>query len=103
MDNLYVCLKNNKFSKENFSLIPFRFEDRYKIMKWRNEQIYHLRQNKALTIEDQDRYFLKTIIPSFDIKRPKQILFSFLKKETCIGYGGLVHIDWKKNQLKYHF
>ena len=31
-----------------FSIVPIRMEDRYDIMKWRNEQIYHLRQNKPL-------------------------------------------------------
>jgi RimJ/RimL family protein N-acetyltransferase len=30
----------------------------------------------------------------FVLDKPDQILFSVLEKDTLIGYGGLVHIDW---------
>jgi RimJ/RimL family protein N-acetyltransferase len=63
-------------------------------MDWRNEQIFHLRQSKLLTIEDQELYFSEIIEKTFSIERPSQILFSFLKNDICIGYGGLVHINW---------
>ena len=43
--NSYKVLKNNFFFHFNdFSLVPIRLEDRFEIMKWRNEQIFHLRQ-----------------------------------------------------------
>jgi RimJ/RimL family protein N-acetyltransferase len=63
-------------------------------MDWRNEQMFHLRQSKLLTIEDQELYFSNTIEKLFSIEHPSQILFSFLKNDICIGYGGLVHINW---------
>ena len=53
-------------------------DDRFDIMKWRNEQIYHLRQKSLLTIKMQDKYFKNTISPLFNQEFPTQILFSFM-------------------------
>ena len=68
-----------------------------KFLKWRNEQIIHLRQKKLLTKSDQDNYFNNVLRKTFDEMLPNQILFSFYHKDKFVGYGGLVHIDWKKN------
>lgn len=65
------------------------------IKEWRNEQIFHLRQKEPLTDEMQETYYKTVIVPLFALKQPSQILFSFLLDGQCIGYGGLVHIDWK--------
>tara|TARA_B110000971_G_scaffold215544_1_gene249216 strand:+ start:722 stop:964 length:243 start_codon:yes stop_codon:yes gene_type:complete len=46
---VYNCLSQNEFVIEDYKLVPIRYEDRLTIMKWRNEQMYHLRQNKLLT------------------------------------------------------
>lgn len=92
--NSYKVLNKQVFTEGEYSLVPIRFEDRFDIMKWRNEQIYHLRQDKPLTIEDQDSYFNNVVAKLFNQEKPNQILFSFLKNEKCIGYGGLVHINW---------
>lgn len=91
---LYKALNKQVFSNGNYSIVPIRMEDRFEIMKWRNEQIYHLRQDKPLTLENQEYYFSSIISNLFDQEQPSQILFSFLEKEKCIGYGGLVHINW---------
>jgi RimJ/RimL family protein N-acetyltransferase len=90
----YKCLNKQVFSRGKYSIVPIRMGDRYVIMKWRNEQIYHLRQNKALTEEVQDTYFNTVVEGSFNHEQPNQILFSFLDGDKCIGYGGLVHINW---------
>ena len=95
MKTRYHCLKNQEYTIQDFSLVPIRWEDRCKIMQWRNEQMFHLRQDKELTLDDQNAYFENIISTLFDQKQPEQILFSFLKNKKCIGYGGLVHIDWK--------
>ncbi|QDW18882.1 GNAT family N-acetyltransferase [Flavobacterium sp. KBS0721] len=92
--NCYKVLNKQVYSQGDFSIVPIRYEDRFEIMKWRNEQIYHLRQDKPLTIEDQDKYFSEVVARLFELEKPNQILFSFLKNEVCIGYGGLVHINW---------
>ena len=90
----YKCFNKQIFSNGRYALVPIRLEDRYDIMQWRNEQIYHLRQSKPLTQEDQDDYFDNVVAKLFDKEQPNQILFSFLEDGVCIGYGGLVHINW---------
>lgn len=90
----YKALLRKTLTYKNFTLIPIRFEDRYLIMNWRNEQIYHLRQNELLTAKAQDDYFNNIISETFKQDKPKQLLFSLLKDNICIGYGGLVHINW---------
>jgi RimJ/RimL family protein N-acetyltransferase len=99
----YKCLKINEFKQNEFKLIPIRHEDRYLIMKWRNEQMYHLRQNKQLTKEDQDYYFENVVSTLFSKEQPEQILFSFLKDGELIGYGGLVHINWMDKNAEISF
>jgi hypothetical protein len=99
----YKCLKQQNFKLEEFQIIPIRYEDRYKIMNWRNDQIYHLRQDKILTKKDQDKYFLKVVSKLFLENYPKQILFSYLRKNKLIGYGGIVHIDWNKKTAEMSF
>lgn len=92
--NSYRVLRKQVFKSSDYALVPIRFEDRLVIMKWRNEQIYHLRQSKPLTEVEQNDYFNNVLFRLFDQPQPEQILFSFLEKGKCIGYGGLVHINW---------
>lgn len=99
----YRCLGKQIFNINDFSIVPIRSEDRYSIMQWRNEQIYHLRQNRVLTIEDQDHYFENVVQHLFEQEQPQQLLFSFLKNEECIGYGGLVHINWIDKNAEISF
>lgn len=90
----YKVLNNQVFEFGEYKIVPIRMEDRMEILKWRNEQIFHLRQDKPLTIESQDNYFNNVVAKLFEQDKPNQILFSFLKNDVCIGYGGLVHINW---------
>ena len=90
----YICLQHQEQHLGDYSIVPLRYEDRFSIMKWRNEQIYHLRQARPLTEEDQQRYFDNVVSKLYDNPKPDQILFSYLEKGICIGYGGLVHINW---------
>lgn len=101
--NFYKILNKQVYTNGEYSIVPIRLEDRFKIMKWRNEQMYHLRQNKSLTIEDQDNYFNHIVSKLFDQDKPNQILFSYLKGEECIGYGGLVHINWVDKNAEISF
>lgn len=101
--NSYKALNKQIFHKEDYSIVPVRFQDRRDIMNWRNEQIYHLRQDSQLTEEDQNNYFKNVIARSFQENQPNQILFSFLKKNSCIGYGGLVHINWIDKNAEISF
>lgn len=103
MNNSYKLLNKQVYQSGQFSIVPIRFKDRYDIMMWRNEQIYHLRQSRPLTKEDQDHYFEDVISKLFDQEMPNQILFSFLKENECIGYGGLVHINWIDKNAEVSF
>lgn len=99
----YSCLSKNIFVVEDNKLVPIRYEDRFAIMKWRNEQMYHLRQDKLLTEKSQDDYFNGTLAKLFDQEKPNQILFSYLKNDKCIGYGGLVHVNWIERTAEVSF
>lgn len=101
--SFYKVLNKQIFSIDEFSIVPLRYEDRLDILKWRNEQIYHLRQNKPLTVEDQDNYFNSVVQKIFDQEQPNQLLFSFLENGICIGYGGLVHINWIDKNAEISF
>jgi RimJ/RimL family protein N-acetyltransferase len=100
---IYKCLQKQSFSLRRYSIVPIRMEDRFEIMKWRNEQIYHLRQDKPLTEEDQNRYFNTVVKKLFDEERPTQLLFSYIEDNKCIGYGGLVHINWVDKNAEISF
>lgn len=99
----YICFEKQVFSEEEFSIVPIRFKDRFKIMEWRNDQIYHLRQEKKLTELDQDNYFKETISRLFNQNKPDQVLFSYLHNGLCVGYGGLVHINWINKSAEISF
>jgi RimJ/RimL family protein N-acetyltransferase len=101
--NIYKVLDKQVFESGSFKIVPVRLDDRIEIMKWRNEQIYHLRQNKPLTIEDQNYYFKHVVNNLFGQEYPNQILFSYLENEICIGYGGLVHINWIDKNAEISF
>jgi RimJ/RimL family protein N-acetyltransferase len=99
----YKALKKQNFFRKNYSIVPIRYEDRYLIMQWRNDQMYHLRQNVLLTKEQQDFYFNTVVASLFEQDQPLQLLFSFLEDNICIGYGGLVHINWTDKNAELSF
>ncbi|BCY28674.1 GNAT family N-acetyltransferase [Flavobacterium okayamense] len=100
---VYKCLHTNRFQFGDFYIEPIRHEDRLEIMTIRNEQLYHLRQAKPLTIEDQDNYFNTVVDALFNQEKPSQLLFSFFEKDEFIGYGGLVHINWIDKNAEISF
>ena len=101
--HIYKSLKKQSYSLGDYKIVPIRYDDRLAIMEWRNDQIYHLRQAKSLTEDDQNNYFDNVISLLFDQEKPNQILFSYLKNGKCIGYGGLVHINWIDQNAEISF
>lgn len=93
----------SEFTNGDYKIVPLRYEDRIDIMKWRNEQMYHLRQAEPLTAESQEIYFKETVASLFNQEKPDQLLFSYLKNDKCIGYGGLVHINWLDKNAEISF
>ena len=94
----YPSLSKNKYCVGKYCITPLRRKDIQKIRIWRNEQIDVLRQTKLLSKKEQIRYYNGEITRSFYQKQPKMILFSILLNDSCIGYGGLVHIDWSSKR-----
>ncbi len=103
MPRTYKPLKQQTFSFGEYEIVPIRDEDKFKIMQWRNEQMYHLRQNEPLTEEKQEAYFKNVVAKLFEQEKPEQLLFSFLRNGECIGYGGLVHINWEEKNAELSF
>ena len=101
--NEYKCLNKYRFVHKDYEIVPIRYEDRFAIMNWRNEQMYHLRQGIPLIEKGQDDYFNGTVAKLFVEEEPSQILFSYLKNDKCIGYGGLVHINWVDKNAEISF
>ena len=99
----YKCLTKQTYKLNEYEIVPIRHQDRYDIMQWRNEQIYHLRQSNPLDKASQDNYFDNTITRLFDKENPDQILFSYLENRNTIGYGGLVHINWIDQNAELSF
>ena len=99
----YKVLNKQVFSRGNYSIVPIRMEDQFLIMKWRNEQIFHLRQDKPLTEVNQANYFEKVVKKLFREEKPNQLLFSYLEGDKCVGYGGLVHINWIDKNAEISF
>lgn len=99
----YRCLTQQTFTQGSYALVPIRMDDRWDIRRWRNEQIYHLRQAKPLSEQDQDNYFKNVVAKLFEQELPGQILMSLLKDGHLIGYGGLVHINWTDRNAEVSF
>jgi RimJ/RimL family protein N-acetyltransferase len=102
-NRFYQCLDKSAFASGAYKLVPVREEDRFKILRWRNEQIDILRQKEFLNEEKQNWYFENVIKNLFEIAYPEQLLFSLLENDSLIGYGGLVHIDWESRNAEISF
>ena len=99
----YFCLGKKTMQYGDYSLLPIQKKDMYAIKEWRNSQIDVLRQSKLLTNDDQDKYYMNVITPLFKLKQPDQLLFSYMKSKECIGYGGLVNINWQHKRAELSF
>ena len=72
--NIYKVLNNQLYSYKDYSIVPIRYKDRMDILKWRNEQMYHLRQDKPLSEIDQENYFNNIINKLYSEDKPSQLL-----------------------------
>lgn len=101
---MYKCLKKHSFvDTDGYQLVDIRLQDIEMIRQWRNDQKDILRQNNIIESDEQKAYFDKVIVPTFLQDHPKQILFSLLHHQECIGYGGLVSIDWEAKRAEISF
>lgn len=103
LNNKFTCLKKQIFTIDNYLLIPIREIDIQNIRKWRNDQMDVLRQENPITKNEQIQYYNNVIKNSFLEKMPDMVLFSFMLDNLCIGYGGLVHINWNSKMAEVSF
>jgi RimJ/RimL family protein N-acetyltransferase len=102
--NVYKCLIKNSFEDQaSYKLVPIREEDLESIRLWRNAQMDVLRQRAFISAHEQHAYYHNIIWPTFVQQQPKQVLFSYLYRQTCIGYGGLTHLDWEAGRGEVSF
>jgi RimJ/RimL family protein N-acetyltransferase len=99
----YGHLRQNQFARGAYELVPYREQDIFQVMHWRNQQIDVLRQRGALTEADQRRYYDSVVAASFSASEPRLMLFSYLHARQCIGYGGLTNIDWQAGRAEISF
>lgn len=92
-----------EFNNNQIMIIPIKFEHRLNILKWRNEQLFHLRQKELISEKNQQKYFNNILRPLFEQKHPNQLLFSIFLKNKFVGYGGLVHINWIDKHCELSF
>ena len=99
----YRPLPQAEYRWQNYQLVPIRYEDREPIRAWRNAQLEVLRQAEPLTIEQQEAYFQRVVLPLFEQEQPRQLLFSLLHNNELIAYGGLVHLSWPDGRAEVSF
>jgi RimJ/RimL family protein N-acetyltransferase len=100
---MFRSLRVQRFTLGEYALVPLRWDDVMNIKDWRNQQMNVLRQSQVLTEEDQRNYYEQKIKPTFEAEEPRQLLFSYLYQEICIGYGGLTNIDWQGKRAEVSF
>lgn len=86
-----------------YEIRSVRQVDALPIMRWRNAQIHALRQSEPLTEQKQLSYFHEIVFPSFSQEHPPLVILSFLREKKLIGYGGIVHLDWKAKRGEVSF
>ena len=91
----YAILGPDPLCKGEYSIASVRFSDAEPIRNLRNQQISALRQQQQLSKASQIEYFNNIVAKDFNNDRPKQVLVRFCLECHLIGYGGIVHLDWR--------
>lgn len=96
-------LGESNFIRNHTRLRLVQSEDIEQIRVWRNEQIQVLRQESAITVDEQIRYYSEHVFPEFAKITPKLLLFSIFYNDEFVGYGGLVHLAWENRRGEVSF
>ena len=82
---------------------PVDESDLVELMRWRNEQQAVLRQQEALTLAHQQRWFAAVVEPSYQQPRPRALQVVSLNGDTRVAYGGLTNIEWVSRRAELSF
>ena len=99
----YLCLSENVFKIGDYSIVPVQPDNIELIRQWRNAQLDVLRQDLTISPEQQQAYYEFQIWPHMSKSSPPEILMSYFKSNSLIGYGGLVHIAWSDFRAEISF
>ena len=99
----YACLTRPLIALGDYAVRSVQPEDIEEIRQWRNAQMDVLRQQAALTPEDQTSYYARHVWPVMSQAEPANILMTFLHRGQRIGYGGLVHLAWPHRRAEVSF
>ncbi len=99
----YLVLGSFTAQFRDYKISSVQMDDALPIMQWRNEQISALRQQTPLTEEEQLSYFSNIVAQSFKQQQPELVLVRYTLRDSLIGYGGLVHIDWETRSGEVSF
>ncbi len=99
----YACMPRRTLSSGDFQVRSVQPDDIEDIRQWRNAQIRVLRQTAVITAADQVSYFEREIWPTLDQAEPSNILLTLFKAGARIGYGGLVHVNWRDRRAEVSF
>lgn len=91
----YKIISSLPIARGDLVIRAVALQDIERIRQWRNAQMNVLRQSSPITPEEQERYFNEHVWPEMKAERPKQILLAIENNCELVGYGGIVHIDWK--------
>lgn len=82
---------------------PVDGSDLAELMRWRNEQQAVLRQQQALTLAHQQRWFADVVEPSYQQTRPRALQVVSLDGDARVAYGGLTNIEWVSRRAELSF
>ena len=99
----YRCLEQLPPEFDAYRVCTLRERDIQSVRVWRNAQIDVLRQAAPISALEQERYYADVVRPGFRLSRPNLILLSLLRRGSCIGYTGLMNIDWPAGRAEISF
>lgn len=99
----YKALAEEQWQFGGLLFRPLVFQDIEKIRRWRNSQTKYLRQQGPVSRLKQIIYFFSNVRKDMATKQPEKVLLGVVSREGLVGYCGLVHIDWMRNEAEVSF
>jgi RimJ/RimL family protein N-acetyltransferase len=99
----YKALSQEHWQFGGFWFRPLRFRDIERIRLWRNSQRKYLRQRGFISRVRQISYFLFSFRKDLPLEHPEKVLLGMESGGQLVGYCGLVHINWIRDEAEVSF
>lgn len=74
------------------------------LRRWRNDQQSVLRQQRGLTLEEQELWYDSVVLPSYRSQQFPNVLLVAVERDGALtSYGGLTNIDWVSRRGEVSF